>query len=466
VLVQGSGFDPLTAIDVYFDSTILTSTTTDKNGSFGNGVITATGATFTRLQVPASALPGEHTITAQERVGQKSAQKSFLVRTDWPQFGFDTGHSGYNPYENVLNPNTVGGLALRWNATFWGSDPVVANGKVYAGSGDTGDYIWALDAGTGEVLWTYPTDGSAWHTPAVANGVVYAADAVAFYALDAGSGALLWKFKPPEYYPENSPVVSEGSVYLTNDAGTIYALSAATGALLWQSATGIYQLHQPAVANHVLYTYSESGNLYALNAGTGAVIWQYATGSRHMSSPSVVNGRLYIESGDTGCLYALDASTGTPIWQFQDGFDYVVGSTPSVANGVVYGLVSDGYSDAIDAVDANTGTLIWQAYTGPSWGGGSMTLANGVLYVDPHDYTLRALDAATGMSLWTYSLPDSSDGSPAIADGRVYVAGSFAGLYAFSLPSQQKSEKVSPTQHPDATLPTPAGSLQPTTRQH
>ena len=101
VLVQGAGFDPLTAIDVYFDSTKLASTTTDRNGSFGNGVVTATGATFTRIQVPSTGLPGQHAITAQERVGQKSAQIAFLVQTARPKFEFDL-LTDLNPYENVL----------------------------------------------------------------------------------------------------------------------------------------------------------------------------------------------------------------------------------------------------------------------------------------------------------------------------------------------------------------------------
>ncbi len=136
VNLQGVHFDPLTAIDIYFDSTQLASTTTDKNGSFGNGVISATGPTFTRLQVPSTALPGQHTITAKERVGQLSAQQSFLVRTDWPQFHFDLSNTGFNPYENVLSPDTVGNLALDWKYANQGIIwylPAVVNGVVYVG---------------------------------------------------------------------------------------------------------------------------------------------------------------------------------------------------------------------------------------------------------------------------------------------------------------------------------------------
>jgi len=47
----------------------------------------------------------------------------------------------------------------------------VANGVVYIGSGGGG--VYALNAGTGALLWRYTTGGSVESSPAVANGVVY-----------------------------------------------------------------------------------------------------------------------------------------------------------------------------------------------------------------------------------------------------------------------------------------------------
>jgi outer membrane protein assembly factor BamB len=49
----------------------------------------------------------------------------------------------------------------------------VANGVVYLGSADNN--VYALDASTGALLWSYPTgaDNAVGSSPAVANGVVY-----------------------------------------------------------------------------------------------------------------------------------------------------------------------------------------------------------------------------------------------------------------------------------------------------
>ncbi len=96
ILVSGSGFDPNARVYIYFDSKNLASAMTNGSGIFAGAPLT----------VPASAIPGTHSVIAGE--GAKKAQKSFLVRTDWAQFQFSPDHKGLNPYENVLEPGDGG----------------------------------------------------------------------------------------------------------------------------------------------------------------------------------------------------------------------------------------------------------------------------------------------------------------------------------------------------------------------
>ncbi|XES78587.1 MAG: PQQ-binding-like beta-propeller repeat protein [Candidatus Bathyarchaeia archaeon] len=76
--------------------------------------------------------------------------------------------------------------ALRWNQTIGSisqSSPAVADGIVYVGSDDTGPSyllnsttghkIYALNATTGAIIWTYTTGGIVKSSPAVADGVLY-----------------------------------------------------------------------------------------------------------------------------------------------------------------------------------------------------------------------------------------------------------------------------------------------------
>jgi outer membrane protein assembly factor BamB len=74
----------------------------------------------------------------------------------------------------------------------FGTNPLVVDGVIYAGSRD--GYFYALDAATGALRWRYRTGGAIMFSAAMKDGVVYFAssDACA-YALDASDGTLVWK---------------------------------------------------------------------------------------------------------------------------------------------------------------------------------------------------------------------------------------------------------------------------------
>lgn len=177
VTVNGTGFGPAETVTVDFDTTLAATATTSAAGSF-----------TTPLTVPAAALPGQHTVTATGQASSLSASAPFLVRANWPKFRFSNGNSGFNRYENVLSPATVGGLTLAWSHSLRNrifSSPAVVGGVVYVGS--AAKRIYALKASTGAQLWSYFTDADV-ASPTVANGAVYQAG----YALNASTGALLW----------------------------------------------------------------------------------------------------------------------------------------------------------------------------------------------------------------------------------------------------------------------------------
>ncbi|RZB13734.1 hypothetical protein StrepF001_42475 [Streptomyces sp. F001] len=68
------------------------------------------------------------------------------------------------------------------------SSPAVANGIVYIGSGD--GRIYALNAASGNVRWTYETGDVVWSSPTVADGIVYIGSIDhRVYALDAATEA-------------------------------------------------------------------------------------------------------------------------------------------------------------------------------------------------------------------------------------------------------------------------------------
>ena len=439
----GNGFDPNATLDIYLDSTNVGLVDTDKDGSFGMALraptIRQNGLT---VQIPKDAVPGQHWITAVERITQLQAQVQFVVSTDWPQFHFDAQHTGFNPYENVLSPETVGNLTTRWTFKEYVGGAVVANSAVYVNSQY---YLYALDAGTGAVLWNYSVGNVGISPGAVVNGVVYAsAGGDGVYALNAASGVLLWKAAGLAY--GTLPAVANGVVYVaTYLEGYLYALNAATGAILWKYDIGGSPQSSPTVADGVVYV--AAGDVYALSADTGAVLWKFTNGFAY-ESPAVANGVVYVGSNDHN-LYALEASAGTLIWKY--AANSWIASCPAVANGVVY--VGSGDNN-IYALNAATGVLLWK-YAAGDWVSSSPAVANGVLYVGSDDGNLYALDASTGALLWKYTTRNVVQDSPAVVNGMIYTSSQDGNFYAFGLPNQQMSEKFSPPQRPDPARLTP-----------
>jgi outer membrane protein assembly factor BamB len=54
--------------------------------------------------------------------------------------------------------------------------------------------------------------------------------------------------------------------------------------------------------------------------------------------------------------------------------------------------------------------------------GSSPAVANGVVYIGSHDDNVYALNASTGAKLWSYTTGLFVDASPAVANGVVYIA--------------------------------------------
>ena len=206
--VSGSGFLANEAVDIYFDTTDKILGFTDASGNFP----------AYDLAVPADALPGTHWITAIGRTNGDGVQKSFVVRTAWPQFGFGASGTRNNPYENVISASNVGSLDLAWSFPTGGIDtasPVVANGIVYIGSSN--NVLYALTASTGAMKWSYTTGGPIDSTPAVSGGVVYIGSAdKKMYALNATTGALKWTVTTGGDI-ESSPAVANSVVYCRLD---------------------------------------------------------------------------------------------------------------------------------------------------------------------------------------------------------------------------------------------------------
>lgn len=64
----------------------------------------------------------------------------------------------------------------------------------------------------------------------------------------------------------------------------------------------------------------------------------------------------------------------------------------------------------------------------------SPAVVNGIVYVGSFDYSLYALDAASGRKQWSYQTGYYVASSPTVVNGVVYVGSDDHSLYAIALP--------------------------------
>ena len=116
------------------------------------------------------------------------------------------------------------------------------------------------------------------------------------------------------------------------------------------------------------------------------------------------------------------------LWSFFTGCSGSIcgGSSAAVANGVVY---VGSYDGNVYALNAATGVKLWSFLTGGKVFS-SPAVANGAVYVGSNDQNVYALNAATGAELWSYTTGYDVVSSPAVANGVVYIGSEDGSVYA------------------------------------
>ncbi|MHC4753246.1 MAG: outer membrane protein assembly factor BamB family protein, partial [Planctomycetota bacterium] len=148
---------------------------------------------------------------------------------------------------------------LRATVTYDRAFHIVGAGeKVFFGS-SADDKVYALDAKTGQELWTFFTEGPVRLAPVISDNRAYvASDDGNVYCLSVDDGSLLWRYKatePDRMVPGNGRIISmwpvragllvdEGNLYFAaglfpNQGTFLFALSAENGSIKWKQRVDI-----------------------------------------------------------------------------------------------------------------------------------------------------------------------------------------------------------------------------------
>ncbi len=464
---------------------------------------------------------------------------------DWPTYLHDAGRSAASVDESTLSTNNADTLVKSWTFKTGGiiaAEPAVVAGTVYIGSWD--GYEYALDAATGALKWkTFlgitgpyacnPPSAGVSSGAAVVNGVAYVGGGdyqhgtnTYFYALDAGTGAILWTVNTGDgsatggHYNWASPLIVGNFAYvgtasfgdcplvqgqllkvdLTQHAivatatfvpsgevgGGVWtspAYDAATGTVYVSTGTkasadqtmsqAVVALSASDLSIESYWQIPENQSLSDADFGTGPTIVTDGAGNRLVIAMNK-NGVLYAFGEPASSTTAINLAAG-PAWQVRldpGGANPAAGdgtvSNAAFANGAIYQATGNaviggqGFGGSVSAINPRNGAVEWQ-HPNASPVIPAIAYANGFI-VDGEGSTLEVLDASSGTRLFSYTTAAPLYGAPAVANGQIIFGGTDGNVYAFGLPTSSASGPPPDPSCPsgwtcqDVGTPSPAGS--------
>jgi outer membrane protein assembly factor BamB len=309
---------------------------------------------------------------------------------------------------------------IKWQtkvSSTWLMPPVLADGTLYTGSGD--GVLYALDAQTGQEIWSTDGFGQLENSGAVAGDILV----VGGYnqqvrALNRHTGEELWSFGTSSFV-QASPLILQDFVYVATDHA-LYALDLHSGELHWETPTGKEGAYMgpPAYEDGIIYT-TGGKVLLAVDGTSGEELWRIQRDDM-FTALAVANQMIYVGNFD-GSFYAYDQETGEENWSFPGEGIFWAG--PAVEGDTVY----VGNDDMVYGLDAQTGEERWR-FQMAGQGVSDISISNGVLYVSDssHEFPrgprhLYALDAESGEELWTFEAVATFLPAPALGEDTIYV---------------------------------------------
>jgi outer membrane protein assembly factor BamB len=323
---------------------------------------------------------------------------------------------------SVQNPPALGGTAPPLSLTI---DPPSIDAVSYQINPEhTGAVTFRSVSFPASSLWSVNVGGPASYA-LIVGGRVFVTVSVngnsQLLALDAVTGTTLW-----------GPIAFSGTANATYDAGILFvvsssgilsqiisALDPATGNPKWSATVGGgWYPAPPVAADGVVYALN-GGLVTAFDEATGATLWQRGVSGTSGTVAVSVDG-VYASAPCT--TFALQPVTGAVIWMNNTGCSGGGGSTPIVADGVLYSPIDGMYSGTV--FGAETGSLLgnFSASYLPAF-----THTNGFFLKNS---TLQGIASSNNQILWSFAGDGALVTSPIAVNNYVIVGSSNGNIYA------------------------------------
>lgn len=381
-----------------------------------------------------------------------------MALVSWTQFRM-------GPQSNAVVP---GELNTTWRTETGGqisASPTVADGTLYLGNNN--GVLYALDVGTGEILWKAQVPNPLMSAPLIYGDLLIVGEGdptsrtsspsepvsvgqgpSALIGLDRASGKIRWQtMLNGSAMP--TPAIINGILVHHDGAGYITGLNPTTGEKHYSHSIGSMASMTamlPVGDSDFITAGVGSNAVWRFRADDGAVVWRssFSKGASGIGDcPQVSDGRRvfcdYVSPvlPDTSTVigdltvervYALDVGSGLPVWDIAlEGGSLPIrneAAIPMLAGGVLY--LGSSIAPWMHAIDAATGMLVWEMPTRGTVKGGIVDV-NGVIYFGDLGGYLWAMDAKTGRVVGDKLMHTPFNVGSPIVVGKTLIIGSDSG---------------------------------------
>lgn len=216
----------------------------------------------------------------------------------------------------ALDPKAIstrgGGFSVKLPSGAPITTPAVYDGRLYVSGGFRSKQFYALDAKTGQPVWGLDLDDDGPSTAACDDGVcVFNTESCTVFAVDAATGKMLWSYWLGDPLM-SAPTVAHGRVYTAYPVGGRGATynnndNNNAGSIPWQAAAKAPTA--PSVGDAKARPPGATHAFVAFDLKTGQIQWQRWIDSDVMSAP-VASADEVIATSFAGTLYRFDAASG------------------------------------------------------------------------------------------------------------------------------------------------------------
>lgn len=215
--------------------------------------------------------------------------------------------------------------------------PTATNGFVYLVGGSGGTILFAIDEGSGAIVWQQSGQSGTGSTPAVTSQGVYIAAVCTTDGFAPMTGATL--------FADNGSCSGGGGATAVVANNVLYSLVGNIGNGIYVNATtgaqlGTFTANVVPAVNSTTAFFLQSGTLNAKALSDFSTVWSFSGDGGLVTSPIIV-GQAVIVGSSSGQIYALDAAAGTQLWTANAG-----------------GTIYSGNGNVISGLTAGDGLLV------------------------------------------------------------------------------------------------------------